>query len=132
MAAVVAIQVVAIATPVGLYRYRKLWEAEHYRARVVGEAAADVVSVGSRSGFLEGCGTAVFELATGADPPQVRYPASAGWMATPYAGTGDGLSLLDRWLVGLPCADMGAELAGRIDAALKIRDRTLKGEGRVR
>lgn len=130
VAAVVGIHAVVIATPVALYRYYKHWEAEHYRAQIVGEVAvADVVFVGGESGLREGCGTAVFTLAPGAGPPAARYPASAGWMATPYVETGDGLTMLDRWQIGLTCAGIGAELGGQINAALKKPGSYVKRRG---
>jgi len=125
VAAVIAIHVLVIGTPVALYCYYKHWETGHYRALVSAEVAvADVVFVGSESGFREGCGTAVFKLAlpekgVNALPDNARYPASAGWRETPYVLTGDGLTLLDRWQIGLSCAGMSTELARQINDALE-------------
>jgi hypothetical protein len=118
-AAVVAILATAIAAPVALYQYYKHWEAGHYRALIPGDVAVgDAVFIGSQSGFREGCGTAVFALAPGAAPFDARHAAATGWTETPYVLTGDGLTLQDRWQVGLGCAGMGNELAGQIRDAL--------------
>lgn len=73
---------------------------------------ADVVLIDGQSGFREGCGVAIFEL-TAAANARIQASGIRGlnvdgatspnpiWHETPYIETGDGLTLEDRWTVGL-------------------------------
>lgn len=93
--------------------YRKLLQVEL--------EVGDAVLIDGEWGFLEGCGVAVFELS-----PQTRSQlrtkgttALRGvWLETPYVETGDGMTLEDRWLVGLTCAKMSHKLSITINQAL--------------
>lgn len=120
--AVAAILVLIFAMPVGLYHYYKYRQLREYRAIVRDAGAAtDVVFIGARPGLMSvRCGTAVFRLAPVAEGARAaRYPASAGWMPTPYVPAGETMGVQDLWMLGLDCAGLSNELVRQIDSALK-------------
>lgn len=96
----------------------------------------DVVLIDGKSGFREGCGVAIFELTPAASArlqaSGIRALKAGGltsshrlikdkgsiWHETPYVETGDGLTLEDRWVVGLSCARMSRELSSTIARAM--------------
>lgn len=106
----------------------------HYRQKIPDEIpVGKVVAIGSEiGGFWDSCGAAIFQMAA---PEDARFrhleyfsnnrtlrmqdgQEQAGWNATPFRETGDGLSLDDRWPSGLLCAGLDEELSGTIWRAL--------------
>jgi hypothetical protein len=123
----------------------KRWESNSYRGNIPFEVdVADALLIESKSGFMEGCGVAIFELT-----PQMRerikvqglaafdgsldQQAQVGppnemrrwqdkirrWEETPYVETGDGLTMEDSWQVGFSCADQTSDLVRGITDALR-------------
>ncbi len=125
---------IPIAPFVAYVNWRNVW----YRQKLAPELeAGDLVFIDGQSGFMSGCGVVVFELGAGARA-RIRArgiraldsaaPAAAKdlggrqdlhWQQTPYVETGDGLTLADRWQLGLGCANMPRELNLTIDRALR-------------
>jgi len=121
---VAAMLVPVFAMPVALYHYYQYRQLRELRASVTDAGAVtDVIFTGAKPGLLSvACGTAVFRLApapAAAGKGAARYPASAGWMPTPYVPAAGALTYQDLWLHGLRCAGMDEVLAGQIDTALK-------------
>ena len=127
-----------VAIPIAPFVAYVNWRNDAYRQKLPPELeAGDLIFIDGESGFNAGCGVAVFELGAGARA-RIRargiraldsaVPAAANdprdrrdlhWQQTPYVDTGDGLTLADRWQVGLSCADMPRELNLAIDRALR-------------
>lgn len=119
----------------------RIWEVSWYRGIIPAAIEIDgTVLIDGQSGFREGCGVAIFKLTDPAlarirssglaavaaaheprDHPEVHHSIFGEWRETPYATTGDGLTLADRWLNGLSCASMDQNLSQGIDRALNTR-----------
>lgn len=121
-----------------LYASFKKWESDHYRQQMPAEIGlAEAILIDGESGFREGCGVAVFELApwmkeqlrahglaalTNSQQRQIQganTSAASDWKETPYVETGDGLGLEDRWTVGLSCVQQNSDIVRRINDALR-------------
>lgn len=113
------------------------WESRWYLGMIPEDIeTGDVVTIGGQSGFREGCGAAVFNLspraiekikadgiATLTNARQARshtdsYHSYSNWKQTPHIVTGDGLTLADRWLNGLGCAELPMRQSRDIQQAL--------------
>lgn len=113
------------------------WQSRGYEGQVPAEIHLDgLVEASIDHGLTQGCGAVVFRLADAtvlslqrdgvralSGARQARAEASAHfrygpWQETPYAETGDGMSLADRWLLGLNCADLSSKVDEAIQAAL--------------
>jgi hypothetical protein len=100
---------------------------------------SETVIVSGNSDPREGCGVAIFRLnqdtlkeiqtkglvalesARQARKDNSSYHSFSTWTETPHQLTGDGLTLKDRWLNGIVCANLRAELQDVIDRALGVR-----------
>ena len=113
------------------------WESRWYLGMIPDDIEiGGVVRIGGQSGFREGCGAAVFNLsprtiekiraggvAALTNAKQARnhadsYHSYSDWRQTPHIVTGDGLTLVDRWLNGLGCAGLPMQLSREIQQAL--------------
>jgi hypothetical protein len=103
---------------VALYLIYGHYQHENFRKRLSAEIhVGRVIEFGSEMGIpLGGCGAATFEIA----PSTENANDYASWQKTPYVETGDGLTLVDRWTVGLDCADLNQELAATIRRAFSL------------
>lgn len=133
---IVLVAVISIAF--AAYAAYRSWEVAWYEGMIPASLEIErTVMIDGRTGFIEGCGIAVFQLSpTTVD--RIRPAGLAGletarqardhsdelhtysqWRETPYAETGDGMTLVDRWLVGRTCAKIDPSLDRSIDTALK-------------
>lgn len=133
------VPVVLLALVVMAYAGFRVWEITWYKGLIPVAFEVDgTVLIDGQSGVREGCGVAIFKLTDPAlarirssglaavaaaheprDHPGVHYFTFGEWRETPYVTTGNGLTLSDRWLSGLSCASMDAELREDIDKALR-------------
>jgi len=128
------------AVAVCAYVAFRSWERSWYEGLLpLSLKAESIVALDTRSGFREGCGTVVFKLdpdaartfrrtglAALASARQARaesgpYFSYEEWSETPYRETGDGLTLKDRWLNGLSCANLDPDLVKTINGALRSK-----------
>ena len=126
------------AIAVSAYVAFRTWERSWYEGLLPSSLKIEsIVALGMQDGFREGCGAVVFKLdpevartirrtglAALASARQARaesapYFSYAEWGETPYRETGDGLTLKDRWLNGLVCANLEPELGKAVDGALR-------------
>lgn len=120
------------------YMGYKRWESNWYRSLIPSEIeVGNAVLIDGESGFLEGCGVAIFEITpqmrermrlqgaatlngTLAPKTQVRTTRDTRmWVETPYVETGDGMTLEDSWQTGLSCVKTNRDLVRVITAALR-------------
>ncbi|MFK3740906.1 hypothetical protein [Massilia sp. TN1-12] len=123
----------------------KRWESNSYRGLIPPEVGvANALLIEGKSGFMEGCGVAIFRLT-----PQMRERIKVqglaafdgsldqkdhvrpsverrrwqdemrSWEETPYVETGDGTTMEDSWQVGFSCADQTSDLVRSITDALR-------------
>ena len=128
---------ICLAIIVVLYAMYVSWRNDWYRQKMPPEVGiGDVVLIDGKSGFREGCGVAIFELTPAASaqlqaagiralnagdarsPYRPSKDKNSIWHETPYVETGDGLTLEDRWAVGLSCAKLSHELSATITRAM--------------
>lgn len=114
------------------------WERSWYEGLLpLSLRIESIVALDTQDGFREGCGAVVFKLdpevartirrtglAALASARQARaepapYFSYGEWSETPYRETGDGLTLEDRWLNGLSCANLEPGLGKTISGALR-------------
>jgi hypothetical protein len=122
----------------------KRWELNSSRGLFPSEVqVADALLIESKSGLMEGCGVAIFELtpqmrerikvqglaafngsldqqAHGPPPSEMRrwQDEIRRWEATPYVETGDGTTMEDSWQVGFSCVDQTSDLVRGITTSL--------------
>lgn len=115
-------------------------QARWYRGQLPEQIHVDgMVRASVSQALIEGCGAVVFTLADDTvrellqrglpalqEARQVRAHgeprvAYGPWRETPHQPEGDGMSLTDRWLLGLNCADLPADLDHAIQAALAAK-----------
>lgn len=113
------------------------WECQWYMGLIPASIEiSEAVTIGGESGFREGCGVAVFKLSSSAQKQiqteglavlaaarQARSHSDSSkaysqWKETPYINTGDGLTLVDRWQLGMGCARLSNELNQSIVKAM--------------
>ncbi len=114
------------------------YERNWYRGLV--PAAIELVrtvAIAEEPGFMEGCAVAVFSLgpsslagmeqdwrrvlsaARQARGNTERRHAYSEWKETPCRASGDGLMLADRWIHGLDCAELDADLRRKISNSMQ-------------
>lgn len=134
--ALLAVAAVALITYVAFRSSERRWYESLLPSSVKTES---IVALHTESGFREGCGAVVFKLdpeaarsfrrgglaalagarqARGESEPYFSYEE---WSETPYRATGDGLTLRDRWLHGLSCAELDPDLDKTINEALRSK-----------
>lgn len=115
-------------------------QARWYLGQLPAQIHVDgMVQASVSQALIEGCGAVVFTLAddTVREVQQRGLPALQAarqarahgkargaygpWRETPHRPDGDGMSLADRWLLGLNCADLPADLDDAIQAALAAK-----------
>jgi hypothetical protein len=117
-----------------VYLIYRDWRDDWYRKMIPAEVELGrVVVIDGDAGLREGCGFAVFEISakmkerilvsglgalTRARPQTESVNQYGVWRASPYIEAGDGLSMEDRWIVGLNCGRMNPNLRTTIDTAL--------------
>jgi hypothetical protein len=132
-AALVVLAVVVIAGRLAWSRAQAHWYEGQLPEQI---HIGGMVHSGVMQALIDGCGAVVFTM--GDDTVQalrrdgLRALQGAGqarahkaprdaygpWQATPHRPTGDGMTTADRWLLGLNCADLPADLGDTIEQAL--------------
>jgi hypothetical protein len=132
------IAVLAISIALGVYAKYRIREVTSFMGLIPASLEIQrTVIIDGKTGFIEGCGAAVFELSPATlrqiqlrglaalkDAHQARDYGDelhrySQWKETPYIETGDGMSLVDRWLAGRSCAKFDLAVDRGIETALK-------------
>lgn len=132
---------ILLCVVVTAYAACRRWEADWYQGLIPAAIETDgIVVISDQGGFREGCGAVVFKLSAAAlvkldasglgalasahearSHPREDYFRFGDWQQTPYVESGDGLTLADRWLVGLNCADLDPALGKQIHEAINTK-----------
>lgn len=122
----------------GAYAGYKKWESNWYRSLMPSEVEVGrTLLIEGKSDLRSGCGVAIFQLTPhmreqismhglAAFDVLLRHKSGANvkhethtWESTPYVETGDGMTLEDRWVVGLTCVENNPDVVRKIYAALR-------------